>query len=149
MTDRYRGRVASGRREWGVAIIGVVAALSLLLPWARTGSRSRSSIDLMSSATALDIVSGWQRLAMFVGWFGVVAAAAAGLLLVARDRPRLGVRMGLVVGPALGVAVAAVVASPFQLAWGAWFASGLGATASIGSGLVVLKHRSMREGSRA
>ncbi|MEM9467090.1 MAG: hypothetical protein AAGA90_17085 [Actinomycetota bacterium] len=141
--------MGSGRREWAVAAIGVGAALSLLLPWARTGTRTRSSLDLMSSANALDLVTGWQRIAVFAGWFGVVAGAAAGLVLVAWDRPLPGAVATASVGPAIALAVAAVAASPFALVWGAWLASGLGATASIGGGLVVLTHVSMREGSRA
>lgn len=121
-----------------MAGLGVVAAAGLLLPWAHTGTRTRSSIDLLSSLSALELVAGWQRVAMLVGWFGVILGAAAGLVLVAWDRPRGGALATAVVGPALGVALAAVAASPFAVAWGAWFASGLGATASIGSGLILL-----------
>lgn len=126
--------------------VGVVAALGLLLPWARTGDRSRSSIDLLASATALDVVSGWQRLAMFIGWFGVVVAAAAALLLVAWDRPRLAAGATVFVGVALVLAFVALAASPFGLAWGAWFSSGLGLVASIGGGQAVVTHVSAREG---
>ena len=140
--------MVSGRREWVVASIGVVAAFSLLLPWARSGDRTRSTVELMASATALDLVTGWQRVAMFVGWLVVVIAAAAGLALVAWDRPRLGAMATAWVGPALALAVAAVVASPLGLAWGGWLGSGLGATASIGSGLVVLTHVSTRKEPR-
>jgi hypothetical protein len=145
---RYRCRVVSGRREWALAGVAIAGAASLLLPWARTGDRTRSSLDLASSASALDVVTGWQRVAMFVGWFAVVAGAAVGLVCVAWDRPRWAVCALAVVGPGLLIAVAAAVASPFALEWGVWLASGLGATASIGSGLVVLTHVSMREGSR-
>lgn len=132
-----------------MAGLGVVAAGGLLLPWAHTGTRTRSSIDLLSSANALDLVTGWQRVAMFAGWLGVLAGAASGLVLVAWDRPRGGALATGVVGPALVLATAAIVVSPFTVAWGAWFASGVGATASIGSGLVVLARASAQEGSRA
>ena len=132
-----------------MAAAGVAAALGLLLPWARTGDRSRSSIDLLSSASALDVLSSGQRTLLYVGWLLVVAGAAVGLVLVAWDRPAAGLVATAVVGPALIAAVVVVAWSPLAIAWGAWFASGLGATASIGSGLLVLTHVSGRKESSA
>ena len=146
---RYGGAVRSTRHDWLVAGLGVVAALGLLLPWARTGDRTRSSIDLLSSTTALDLLESWQRLVLLTGWFVVVAVAALGLVLVAWDRPRAGLAATALVGPGLLAALLALGSSPLAIAWGAWLASGLGATASIGSGLVVLTHVSARKGSRA
>ncbi len=132
-----------------MAGVGVVAALGLLLPWARTGVRSRSSIDLLSSASALDLLSSGQRTLLYVGWSLVVVGAAVGLVLVAWDRPAAGLVATAVVGPALIGAVVVVAWSPLAIAWGAWFASGLGATASIGSGLLVLTHVSGRKETSA
>ncbi len=132
-----------------MAGVGVVAALGLLLPWARTGDRSRSSIDLLSSASALDLLSSGQRTLLYVGWSLVVVGAAVGLVLVAWDRPAAGLVATAVVGPALIGAVVVVAWSPLAIAWGAWFASGLGATASIGSGLLVLTHVSGRKETSA
>ena len=132
----------------GIVALAVAAAGTY---WLSTQNASQANLPygaVNAQESAADVVSA-HVLAMFAGWLGVVAGAAAGLLFVAWDRPRRGAVATFVVGPALGVAVAAVAASPFQLAWGAWFASGLGATASIGSGLVVLTHVSAREGSRA
>ncbi|MEM9522189.1 MAG: hypothetical protein AAGA37_22975 [Actinomycetota bacterium] len=131
------------RGSWLVAWLGVAAAVGLLLPWARSGDRTRSSIELLSSANALGVIEGWPRVALFVGWFGVVAGAAVGLVFVAWDRPRLGAGATAVVGPALVLALVGLRLTPFGVAWGAWVASGLGVTASIGSGLIHLNGQAM------
>ena len=138
MTPRFRA--------WLVAGIGVGAALGLLLPWARSGGRTRSTLELLSSASALDLLSGWTRALVVGGWLLVVIGAAAGLVGVAWDRPAVA-RIGLVmVGPALVLAALAIVWSPLSIAWGAWVASGMGATASIGSGLLRMTDVAQWEG---
>ena len=129
-----------------MAGLAVLAAFGLLLPWARTGDRNRSSIDLLSSAGALDVVTGWPFAALLIGWFSVVVAAALALVLVAWGRTMVGVSVAGLVGPGVIVALVAVSVSPLALAWGAWIASGLGVGASIGSGLLVLSRVAEREG---
>ncbi|MEO0493261.1 MAG: hypothetical protein AAF081_07585 [Actinomycetota bacterium] len=138
MTPRFRA--------WLVAATGVAAALSLLLPWARSGGRTRSTIELLSSASAIDLLDGWTRAVLVGGWCLVVLGAAVGLLGVAWDRPTVA-RSGLVVlGPALALATLAVIWSPLAVEWGAWVGSGLGATASMGSGLLRMSGVAQREG---
>ena len=119
-----------------MAALGVAAACGLLLPWVTTGGRSRSTVELMSSASALDLLDGWTRILVVGGWMLVVVGAALGLLGVAWERPGVA-RIGLLaVGPALVGAALLIAWSPLSIAWGAWVASGMGATASIGSGLL-------------
>lgn len=123
-------------RAWLVAGIGVTAALGLLLPWARTGGRTRSTLDLVSSASALDLLTDTTRALVVGGWMLVVVGAAAGLLGVAWDRPGVA-RIGLsVVGPALVTASLLIAWSPLAVAWGAWVSSGFGAIATMGSGVL-------------
>ena len=130
-----------------MAGLAVLAAFGLLLPWARSGGRSRSSIELVSTAGALDVVTGWPFAALVIGWFSVVVAAAVALVLVAWGRPVAGASAAAVVGPGMIAALVAVSASPLPLAWGAWIASGFGVGASIGSGLLVLTRVSERQGT--
>lgn len=129
-----------------MAALGVAAALGLLLPWATTGGRSRSTVGLVSSASALDLLDGWARVLVVAGWMLVVIGAAVGLLGVAWDRPGIARAGLLVVGPALVGAAVLVAWSPLSIAWGAWVASGMGATASIGSGLLRMTDVAQWEG---
>ena len=129
-----------------MAALGVAAALGLLLPWATTGGRSRSTVDLVSSASALDLLDGWVRILVVGGWMLVVVGAAAGLLGVAWERPGIARAGLLVVGPALVGAAVLVAWSPLSIAWGAWVSSGMGATASIGSGLLRMTDVAQWEG---
>ncbi|MEM8705658.1 MAG: hypothetical protein AAGE98_04330 [Actinomycetota bacterium] len=133
-------------RAWIVAGIGVAAALASLLPWARTGGRTRSVPELVSSASALDLLEGWTRVAVVIGWMAVVVGAALGLVGVAFERP-LVARVGLAaLGPVLLLTTLAIVWSPLSVGWGAWLASGLGATASMGSGLLRMTDVAQWEG---
>lgn len=130
---------------WIVAATAVAAAFGLLLPWAESGSRSRSSIELLRSAAALDLFSTVERWLLVVAWFAVVALAAAGLIAVAWHRIELGAVTFGVIGPALVIAVVVVCRSPLGVDWGAYASSGLGVVASIGSGML-LTRRSRAEG---
>ena len=130
---------------WIVAATAVTAAFGLLLPWAESGSRSRSSIELLRSAAALDLFSTVERWLLVLAWFAVVALAAAGLIAVAWHRIELGAVAFGVIGPALVIAVVVVRRSPLGVDWGAYASSGLGVVASIGSGML-LTRRSRTEG---
>ena len=130
---------------WIVAATAVAAAFGLLLPWAESGSRSRSSIELLRSAAALDLFSTVERWLLVLAWFAVVALAAAGLIAVAWHRIELGAVAFGVIGPALVIAVVVVRRSPLGVDWGAYASSGLGVVASIGSGML-LTRRSRTEG---
>ena len=141
------GGVERQRAAWMVTAAAVAAVFGLLLPWAASGTRSRSSIELLSSANALDVLSALERWALLGVWFGVVVAVAVGLVAVAWHRIDLGALAFAAVGPALVVAVVIVCRSPLSPEWGAYTSSGLGLVASIGSGML-LARRSVDEGSR-
>jgi hypothetical protein len=108
---------------------GLLAAGSLWLPWARSGTVDRDAFELVRSARALDVATGWREvlatfvvlvpaialaavLARFVApgrWRGVVApalAAVAGGIVLAFagivDRSPLGARAGALVGAVAG-----------------------------------------------
>jgi hypothetical protein len=97
-----------------------VAAASLALPWVAIGSSpGRSSIDLIGSANALDVVSG-PTLALILGtWLAIPVAAAAALLLGASGRWTGAAVVVLVVSVLIELAALAIATSDVVgLAWG-------------------------------
>lgn len=134
------------RAAWITAVAAVAATFGLLLPWAASGTRSRSSIELLRSANALDVFSTVERWVLLGAWLAVVLAAALGLVAIAWHRIDLGALALAAIGPALVVAVVVVRRSPLSPEWGAYTSSGLGMVASIGSGML-LARRSLTEGS--
>jgi len=90
MTGDARGTGGSvGGWVLGGVLASSVAAGSLLLPWVSLGRRQFSSLDLVSTASALDIIEGGQKRLVLVCWMMVPALAAAGYLLAALGRHRM------------------------------------------------------------
>ncbi|MGI9606847.1 MAG: hypothetical protein ACR2P0_11975 [Acidimicrobiales bacterium] len=123
-----------------IALVGGFAtACSLLLPWITTGSRSRSTISLIGSAGALDIITGVVRVAIVVLWLAVpVAVAVAGLAAASgRHRPSAFVLFGVGLSMSIGIGALLVTAAE-AVAWGAWV-SGVFALATAASSMMVLR----------
>ncbi len=123
------------RREllwlWVAVVAALVAALSLLAPWARSGQVDRSMFELISSARALDLLSGFEVVLVGAAVVGVTVSASAGLLAASWDRPRMAALSLVASGPILIVASVVVSRTPLRLAWGAIGGSTAGAIASI------------------
>ncbi len=97
-----------------------VAAASLALPWLSIGSAAgRSSIDLIGSLNALDVLGG-PALAIVLGsWLAVPVAAAGALLLGAWGRSTGAAVLVLAISMLIGLAAATVaVVDEVALAWG-------------------------------
>ncbi len=120
-----------------VALVSVfVAAASLVLPWLAIGTApGRSSIDLIASANALDVVGG-ATLALIIGtWLAIPVAAAVALLLGALGRPKAAAAVVLVVSACIGLVAAAIAATDaVALAWGGALG---GIAAALGGGSAV------------
>jgi hypothetical protein len=58
------------------------------LPWLHLSGRDRSTIDIIGSAAALDLLEGGTRWIVVGLWMAVPVAVAAGLLLWAMHRHR-------------------------------------------------------------
>lgn len=104
----------------GALVLVFVAAVSLVLPWLTIGSApGRSSIDLIGSANALDVVGG-PALALIVGtWLAVPVAAAAALVLGASGRSTAAAVVVLAISLLVASAAGAIVVSDaVTLAWG-------------------------------
>lgn len=122
------------RRRLPVVAVGfaTASAISLVLPWVRTGDRTRSSIQLIASAGALDIIEGPSRVAVVVLWFLVPALVAAAMLALAAGRSTLTTvllaPLGFVLAAMVGLLV---VVAGSVVVWGAWLTGGFAAGATI------------------
>jgi len=127
-------------RAW--VAVGVVAstlaAAALLSPWVALGSRRFSSLDLISSASALELVEGRRKLMVLAAWMIVPVFTAASYVLAALGRWRLWACALLPIGPtyALGL-VATASRSPLRTQWGLHLGTAAGATATL-VGVVLL-----------
>lgn len=126
------------------ALVAVfVAAVSLVLPWLAIGTApGRSSIDLIGSANALDVVGG-STLALIVGtWVAIPVAAAMALLLGAIGRPTAAAVVVLLVSVCIGlVAVAIAATDAVALAWGGVLGGVAAALAALAAVVVILGSR--------
>jgi hypothetical protein len=99
---------------------GIGAALSLLLPWLHLSGQDRSTIDIIGSAAALELLDGTTTWLVVVLWMSVPIAVAAGLLLWAAHRHRASRR--LIVLAALLIAACCLITvstlgSVVELGW--------------------------------
>jgi hypothetical protein len=130
------GRGLSGR--WSLAALppALLAVAGLLGPWVYSGSRGRSSIELIGSAGALDLIEGTTRFAVVIVWLLAPVLVAAAVLAAAAQRPRLSSSLVLPLGPIIGGVAAIVLIAVRDLAgWGVWFS---GAFAIIASALAAV-----------
>lgn len=116
----------------------LLTIVALLCPWARSGTVDRSSIELLGSASALDVLTDGQRIVAAGAWFTVVALGAGALVAAAWGRRTIVAVMALPVGPAMVAAWLAVQSSPLMVRWGAPMGTVTGVTASIAAILVLL-----------
>ena len=131
------GRVVRGA-PWIAVGAGLITVGALLAPWARSGRVDRSSIELLASASALDLLSGTERVVLVGSWFLVTATVAGALVAVAWGRRRLAASLVVPLGPVMVLAAVAVASSPFSLRWGAPMGSVSGLTATVAGALVLM-----------
>lgn len=117
---------------------GFVMAASLVLPWFDISGRARSSIDLISSASALEVIDGSMRFVVIGLWMLVPICVAGALLAFAAQRARVAMVLLAVTAVAvLAVLVIAFAVGEISLAWGAWLAA-VCAVAALGCAMMVL-----------
>ncbi len=127
-------------------VAGLAAALSLVAPWARSGTRDQSSVDLLRSAGVLDVITGWQRSATVATWYGVVVLVAISLVALAWGRSTLSAAVLVPVGPAVFFAAVIVSRSPLPLRWGAVAGSLCGLTATASAILILMRVQTLAQG---
>ncbi|MEQ8842435.1 MAG: hypothetical protein RIB98_15740 [Acidimicrobiales bacterium] len=116
------------------ATLGVLAVLCLLAPWVRSGSVDRSTIDLLSSASALELWDGRDEAIALGAWFLLPVLAAAAALAAAWGHRRFSAWCVVPIGPLMAMAWLAVVWSPFDARWGAWLGTMTGTAATTLAG---------------
>jgi hypothetical protein len=126
-----------------VAIVaGFAAAVTLVLPWIRIGSRARSSIDLIGSLGALDVIEGATKFAVVLAWLLTPVLVAAAMLVGASGRYRLSAALlaplGLLLG---GIVLLVFFVAGDTLAWGAYLTAVCAIAASVFALLVLVRLR--------
>lgn len=117
-------------------------ATSLVLPWFTISGRSRSSADLLSSASALDVIDGGVKVVVIGGWLLAPVLVATAMLFAAAGRHRLAaVLLSPVVVLTLLVAGIGLVVDAVDLAWGAFFGAVFALVASVCAIMVLVTPR--------
>lgn len=130
----------------GTALVsGLLSALSLLAPWARSGRVDRSMFGLISSASALDLLSGFAEVVVVVAVVAVAILVSLALVATAWSHHRLAVVALLGPGPILVVAAVVVAGTPLRLRWGAAAGSTLGVIGSICASMILLSDAKRRD----
>lgn len=146
--------VTAGRRLGLGTVLAVAGVLGVLLasflPWARSGNASRTSYELVATASRLDLISG-PGATLVRGWYLVPVAAAATWLAATLGRPLVTATLSTLVGAAaLGlVAALRTSGSSLAVAHGTSVALAAGATALIGAARLMWEHRRRHDGSHA
>ncbi|MEZ5245916.1 MAG: hypothetical protein R2707_12530 [Acidimicrobiales bacterium] len=129
------------------ALAGVASVLCLLAPWARSGRVDRSTIDLLSSASALALWDGGEEYLALASWYLLPLLAAGAIVAAAWGRSRFSARCVVPIGPLMALAWLAVVRSPFDARWGALLGTVLGLIATVLAGLLLMRTRKPAEGT--
>ncbi len=123
-------------------VAGFLAVTSLVLPWFDLLGRERSSIDILRSASALDVLEGSVKVVVIGGWLLAPISVSAAMLLAASGRHRISAMLLLPVG---AITILIVGASFFvdevELAWGAFIGLLSALTASILAIMVLTRPR--------
>lgn len=121
---------------------GFLATSSLLLPWFVVGGKSRSSIDLLASANALEVLTGPTKVAVVGAWLLVPVVQAIAMVVGASGRRRASALCVVPVAVATLIAVAAgAVSGVVSLAWGAGVGAVFAAVALLCAIMVLMKRR--------
>lgn len=122
----------------GSLVAGFLAAVTLVLPWIRLGGRTRSSIELIGSLGALDVIEGSVKVAVIIGWFVVPVLVGTAMLTAAAGKLRLSASLLIPLGPILaGTVLFVLFVESDVLAWGAYLTA-LFALVATGSAIMVI-----------
>jgi hypothetical protein len=129
------------------AAAAAASVLCLLAPWVRSGRVDRSTIDLLSSASALALWDGREEYLALGSWYLLPLLAAGAIVAAGWGRPRFSAACVLPIGPLMALAWLAVVRSPFDARWGALLGTVLGLIATVLAGLLLMRTRKPAEGT--
>jgi hypothetical protein len=124
-------------------VTSTLAVVALLGPWAALGSRRFTSLDLISSASALELIDGRRKQLVLAAWMVIPALAAAGYVLAAVGRRRLLPWTFVLMGPTYVFALLTIRSqSLLRTLWGLHLgvAAAL-ATTAVGLALLLPRHQ--------
>lgn len=125
-----------------VAVVGVIGVLGAsFLPWARSGSATRTSYELVAAARRLEVVSGVGA-TLARGWYLLPLVVACTWLAATLRRPLVAAVSSAVVGTATLALVAAVKASPLPADTGTTLSLIAGIVALVGAARLAWEQRS-------
>ena len=81
-------RPGSGTLISGGLVAGFGTVVSLVLPWFDLLGQERSSVDLLRSASALEVIDGGVRIAVIAGWLLMPVLLTVAIFLGAARRYR-------------------------------------------------------------
>jgi len=111
---------------------GFLAVLSLALPWFDVVGKARSSVDILGSASTLNVLKGWRKVAVFSGWLLAPILVAAAMLLGAAGRHKFAAGLLIPVGiVVLAAFVIGVSVDAIDIVWGAIFGAVFAALATV------------------
>lgn len=135
-------RFSTGPLITGGLVAGFFTVLSLVLPWFDILGRERSSIDILRSASVLDVIEGSLKVAVIFGWLLAPITVSAAMFLAASGRHRMAAVLLLPVGAMTMLVVgASLVVDEIGLAWGAFVGLGSALAAFILAVMVLLSPR--------
>lgn len=136
-------KVSSGPLVAAALGAGFLAVVSLVLPWFVLLGKARSSIDLLGSASALDVLEGWVKVVVFAGWFLAPVLVSVAMFLAAGGRHKAAAILLLPIGLLLlGVFVVGVLVDEIGIAWGSIFGGVFAALATVFAMMVLMTSRS-------
>lgn len=101
---------------------GFLAVVSLVLPWFEILGNTRSSIDLISSAGALDVIDGLAKVLVIAGWLLAPVLVSVAMFAGAAGKHRLSAVLLLPIGILLLVVfLIGAAVGEIGVAWGAVF----------------------------
>lgn len=131
-------------------VAGFFTVVSLVLPWFDILGRDRSSIDILRSASVLDVIEGAVLVVVIAGWLLAPILVSAAMLFAAAGRHRISALLLLPVGLVTVLVVGAgAVIYEVGLAWGAFVGALSAIVASILAIMVLVgvRQTSSRAGS--
>ena len=132
-------RLQTGPLVSAALISGFLTVVSLVFPWFEIFGKQRSSIDLVTSASALDVIEGLVKVLVIIGWLLAPVLVSIAMFLAASGRHRIAAALLLPIGVAFfGVAFVGLVVGDITLAWGAIFGAVFAALATVFAIMVVV-----------
>lgn len=140
-------RLSSGPLIAGALAAGFINVASLVLPWFDVVGRPRSSIDILRSASALDVIEGGLKIVVVGAWLLAPVLVAGAMLFGAAGRHKLAAVLLLPVGIFTLFAVGAgLVIDEIGVVWGALLGLVSAILASILAIMVLMSSRPAQPG---